>query len=535
MFPRLLFAECNGEFLLSVENRSEGVFLAGTSSYGADHTTVAVLQLSGHYLPSTLECGDGNFRCKQLLTVNDADRHSFVVFVPLYNALLLAEFVSNYTEPIALDEYHLINLTNFNCSPIASFKILNSIYTVCLNLENSYLTLFEVRLDTESLTRTFIVGPLAQGHFDFTSNSGISEFIYVELYRFHFIYFAYANHLYYFEPLNYVLDYAGELHPNCSSVRELVYVGDDNLIAYCREGATVHFDVAYQYWTSYQPYSAYGRPYTCPGLNNIHVVVFEQPTSYVQLSPGLSGEGNIVIELIGGDFVSGKCFGQAGGFYFAYVDQREGTFVLDLTTFNFTQLSTQSCSTNNQNCNTIQVFGNRYLVVQQQSIFLTERDPPTVNSVGSAQHALTLVFDSQRHFNIVTAVTINTTEVDPATPLIQVIETTISCSSIASDHYPTMSNTNSDYDLTTTDPHDNNIFFEETTTTISNNTTVNDSPYPTIAEAAVYISVLMLIMLLVVMGSTVMIIIVVLRTIRRQIENVQLQQTIRYVLTEQIH
>ena len=412
---QFIYSECSEEFLLVIDEDSEGVALSVLAAVGNNEERV--LHLTGQTLSSDTQCGEDGFRCKNFLVIKNTILNSTLVFVPLHNALLLTRFVLNDTG-IILEEYHLINLTRFNCTPVASFEVLHSVYTVCLNVEESYLALFEVRLNSESLTRASIIGPLARNYFSIQSSNQISEFKYIELYNFHFIYFAYANYLYYFDPLNYVLNYAGPFHQNCTSVKELVYIGRDTIIGSCREGATIYFDLNYETWTKYQPYSSYGRPYVCPDRSK-RLIVFLQG-GYVQFN--VSETKMIRLELIGNDFVSGECFGDSSGFHFVYIDQQEGTFVLDLTTFNFTQILTKPCFTidNNLKCAQIQVLDNQYLVVQQWE----NHENLTGPNNSTAQQ--TTVFDAQDNFQVVTTIS----ETNRSTSLISIIASNLkSCPS----------------------------------------------------------------------------------------------------------
>ena len=416
-------SDCNEEFLVSIANDSKGVALSVLATHG--NNDQRVLHFAGQKLPSDTQCGEDNFRCKSPLIIKNIFLNSTIMFVPLHNALLLANFVLNDTG-LNLEECHLINLTRFNCTPVTSFKILNSVYTICLNIEESYLGLFEIRLNSDSLTRASIIGPLAQNYFSIQSSSQVSDFKYIELYNFHFIYFAFANYLYYFDPLNYVLNYAGHFHPNCTSVKELVYIGGDTLTGYCREGATIYFDLNYESWTFYQPYINYGRPFVCPDPSKI-LVVFLQG-GYVRFN--VNETKTIRLELVGENFISGECFGDSSGFYFVYVDQQEGTFILDFTTFNFTQLSTQQpCFNNNLKCMPVQVLDNQYLIVQQWENHenFTDSNNNTV--------LWTAVFDAQDNFQIITTfsemnrstslISIIANNLKPCTSTISVVDTTV--------------------------------------------------------------------------------------------------------------
>ena len=372
-----------------VEHDSIGIYLSVLATGNEDSEIILLLSLVGHHTPSDAQCGEDRFRCNnQLILRNTAlNNNSSLILVPLNNALLLVTLVSNETH-LTMQEYHLINMTNYNCSPINTLKIASSIYTICVNLETqpSYISLFEIRLNRESLSQSFTVGPLAQNHFEMSANLQLSEFKYAPLYNFHFIYFAISNYLYYFEPLNYDLDYLGELPRNCTSVKELVYIGDDTLLVHCNNQAVVYFNLAYQQWTQYRSYSEYGRPYTCQenDVNN-QIIVFPS-SSHIQRNYGSRELNNT--ELLGENFLSGECFGQSTGFYFVYMDEIEGTFVLDLSTFNLTHLTTQACNDSSHGCTPIRVLDNRYLVVQHSE----ENKTSTIE-----------VFDSKSYFGRIRA------------------------------------------------------------------------------------------------------------------------------------
>ena len=401
--------ECGRQFLLATEYDTEGVNLSAIVASSDNYNQVALLHLADQHPPSDIDCGEDHVRCKNHLVVkNTVNINSSILFVALRNSLLLANFVSNDTD-LTLQDYHLINLTHFNCSPITSLEIARSVYTICLNLEQSYLSLFEIRLNTEYLTRTIIVGPLARNYFELSASVGLSEFKYVELYHFYFIYFVYANYLYYFEPLEYTMDYVGDLHRNCSSVQELEYAGDDILIAHCRNRAAVYYNLAYGYRTVYQTYAESGRPYVCTNLNTRMKIV--QRDGHIQINVGKGNTSNI--QLMGEDFVSGECFGDNRGFYFAYIDQTIGTFVLDLATFNFTQLSNQSCSITNQECKPVKVLNKQYLVVHELA---NDQDGTD----------LIKIFDSQNNFQMVTQLTstsAHNTSLNIVTILLKTIDT----------------------------------------------------------------------------------------------------------------
>ena len=139
------------------------------------------------------------------------------------------------------------------------------------------------------------------------------------------------------------------------------------------------------------------------------MVVFLQG-GYVQFN--LSESKTIRLELIGDNFISGECFGDSSGFHFVYVDEQEGTFVLDLTTFNFTQLSTQQpCFNNNLKCTPVQVLDSQYLVVQQWE----NHENFTDSNNNTALR--TTVFDAQDNFQIVSTIS----EMNSSTRLISII------------------------------------------------------------------------------------------------------------------
>lgn len=491
-----IYSKCNGEFLLSIDNDSEGVTLSTLAANDNNNAMVRVLYLDGQKLPSDVQCGEDNFRCKNPLTIKNTLLNSTIMFFPLCNALLLADFVLNDTGVI-LEEHHLINFTRFNCTPVTSVKILYSVYTICLNIDRSYVGLFEIQLNPESLIRTSVIGPLAQNYFSIQSSSQISEFKYIELYNFHFIYFAYAKYLYYFDPLNYVLNYAGNFHPNCTSVKELVYIGGNTLIGYCREGATIYFDLNYESWTFYQPYSSYGRSFVCPDQDK-RLVVFSEG-SYAQFND-VSESKTIRLELIGENFVSGECFGDSSGFYFVYVDQREGTFIINLTTFNFTQLSTQPCFAVDGivKCKPFQVIDNQYLIVQQWG------NPENLTDSNNNTVLQTVVFNTQNNFQIATTIISN--EINESLSLVSVIPNSIkSCPNTATTVETTVQSLTTSTDSATAIPTE--ITDHETTVEVHASTKLIPAPSVS-SEVTLAISIavggLVLIMLLIVSATLIL-------------------------------
>ena len=319
------------------------------------HTTQLI---SYRFLSS--ECGVNNFRCQNLLVISSElspTTTQYIVFVPLIDGLLLLDLRYNGVQ-LALSDYHIIDIQNLGCSPISSFQILRSAYTVCLGLRTRYLTILEVVLNTTSLSNTHITGPLIRFH-GLEDPPRVTNFEYLPLpqYSLYHVYFSTSRYLYALDPRSYISLDIGEL-ANCDSVASLAYAKDEILIAYCNDNSAVYFDLALQDWRNQTAYSERGQPFICPNPD-IHLAVY--PTSYIQY--GLWSQNTLEnFNIPGLEFDSGICFGTQNKTFFAYNDREDGVYVLEPATFHQIQLSSEGCL--NQ-CDPLLVFDNRYLVLRE--------------------------------------------------------------------------------------------------------------------------------------------------------------------------
>ena len=337
--------------------------------------------ISYHFLSS--ECGVNNFRCQNLLVIPselNATTTQYIVFVPLVDGLLLLDLRYNGVW-LSFTGYHVIDIQNIGCSPVTSFQILRSAYTVCLGLRTQYLTILEVVLNTTSLSNTRITGPLIRFH-GLEDPPRVTNFEYIPLqqYSLYQVYFSTSRYLYALEPRSYLAHDIGEL-ASCDSVTSLAYAKDETLIAYCSDNSAVYFDLTLQDWINQTAYSERGQPFICPNPD-IHLAVY--PTSYIQY--GLWSQNTLEnFNIPGLEFDSGICFGTQNKTFFAYNDREDGVYVLEPATFHQIQLSSESCL--NQ-CDPLLVFDNRYLVLREHS----------------QNDATAIVVDSKKNFSrIITA------------------------------------------------------------------------------------------------------------------------------------
>ena len=364
---------CIDEFLVTAENKSAGVQVSifTKDGGGGSHQTLTTELISDRFLSS--ECGPKNLRCQDLLVISsqlNATTTKYILFIPLVDGLLLLDLRYNGTQRLSFSSYHIINIQNIGCSPTSSFNILRSTYTVCLGIRTQYLTVLEVLVNTTSIRESRISVPLIRFH-GLEDPPRVSNFLYVPLQRLgiYHIYFATARYLYALDPRSYLAREIGEL-ASCNSVTLLAYAGDETLIAYCSDDSAIYFDINSEEAGDPVPYSQRGQPFICPNPD-VRLAVY--PASYIQY--GLRSRDNREnINIPGLEFDSGVCFGTQNKTLFAYIDRKDGVYILELSTSNFTQLSSKSCL--NGHCDPLLIFDNKYIV-------LRERNDSTITVVDS--------------------------------------------------------------------------------------------------------------------------------------------------------
>ena len=277
------------------------------------------------------DCGDQFFRCKPLpvatlITSNDT---VYQLFVPLNGGLLVMELkFSANTSKMVFGPHQILETRDgpTSCSPTTIFKLYDSYYTVCTNLQNTLVSLYEIRVNKTSIEQTEISGPIVnvEGLEGFTSSDvvNMSDFLVsTDIPHQPLIYFAIDNYLFALDPIDYsvAFDFLQIGTTMCRYIDRLTRVSRSQLLAYC-SSEFVFFDTKQQDWVSEHSYAESGVPYLCPN-ETYRVNAFQ---NYLQYSIG-SSTGTLSDIKVG----SGMCFNGTGGkSYFVYNDKVTDTTTL---------------------------------------------------------------------------------------------------------------------------------------------------------------------------------------------------------------
>lgn len=372
LIPRFPGDSCTVAYLVSVGNTTEGVtidiFLDASESL-SDGQQLGRQKLtsdlaSGHYLSPW--CGMDLLRCRDLfvkrISANKTDQ--YIVFAPLVSEILLIELVHDGYS-LKYEGFTIIELPyNYGCSPTTFFPIFHTIFAACINTESPLYTMFEIRLDHNSLKDTILTVPLI----DFESidpHPQLSNFVFASLDEdsgSQYVVFTLDSKVYAFIPLDHTF-YQLSFLESCGSVRRLEYAGDSVLMAYCADSDIVeYYDLDSYEVLNHTSTDRDGVPYLCPNRDK-HFSVF---STYIQY--GVWSTNSLENFLIPSEFNfnSGVCLGsesEVNDTYFAYIDSLDGVFVLDPKNARLGNLSQKAC----QNlCQPLMTFHNRYLVFQEQ-------------------------------------------------------------------------------------------------------------------------------------------------------------------------
>ena len=338
---------------------------------GSDGTTITITSrnmqpgkfqqfsdiLKGSYLSPL--CGERLFRCKRLLVDEvqlDPNTTQYTIFVPLTRKLAIIVF--RYNRVQSEMSYHKHNIMELECSPVAVFKTQSSFLMVCMG--NTVLLLYELRMELDTYHRHQRLKQPFHESLDF---SQLSNFEYAVIEDTPIVYFSLGNILYVITPLEGLFEEVviSKL-ADCSVANLLEYVRDWTLLIYCRNGSRVTFDLNARDWFN-QTSPSEDRLYTCPN-RDVHLLVNPE-ASYVTY--GLwSQNTREFFDMEGTHFHSGVCFG-ANRTLFAYVDREKGVYVLDpaVSSTSF-HLSSKMCLVDIHCETSMLVYGNRYLVVEEQ-------------------------------------------------------------------------------------------------------------------------------------------------------------------------
>ena len=288
-----------------------------------------------------------------------------ILLVPLQDGLLLLETYPDSNENMQnFGSFHILATTV--CSPTTVFKIYDSFYTMCTDLEHQYISLYEVRLNGTQIQQSQLIGPLTSLSADtlnfFTASTvmNMSNFLLsTEVPHQPLIYFAIDNYLFTVDPLDWsIYDEFSPIGIRCRQVSRLVSTSNSQLLAYCIKGYA-YYDTEYQNWVSEHSYESSGVPYLCPDRSygiTVH-------NDYLEYRIGTTT--GTVSDV---DFDNGLCLnGSADNSLFSYIDKSaDSLHVFNLTSTNDVRILPALMSVcSDTDCIPLVLLGNKYLIVQQ--------------------------------------------------------------------------------------------------------------------------------------------------------------------------
>ena len=369
---------CKDELLFSIANKTDGLeiilFARNDKQLESNEKAYVDLFLQGQFLSP--ECGEQSFRCANLVKLSvGSSRH--IVFVPLLNGLLVLEIRYDGTE-MKIEGYFCIEIEI--CSPTAVIEIFDSVYTICVNQSTESLKLYEIRLNTTTISNTYLSTALAD--VSLTDPRNLSNFVHASLDRDSHsqrIYFTTSSNLYELIPISIDYSRIGKVDP-CSSVESLVY-REWTLLAYCRDNWVIYFDLEEEKVIDTENSESDGQPYLCPNPH-IHLRVFSTG-SYIQFGFQESNTERFY-ELPGSAYHSGLCFGTENSSFLAYRDSQDGVYVFNLQTSELLQLSSMPCPVSG--CKPLLVTDSNYLVVQEEDGITVSDREKNFSQIVAARH-----------------------------------------------------------------------------------------------------------------------------------------------------
>ena len=368
---------CQEEYLVSLANKTIGLEIAIFAKDGSGPENT----FTEHSLPGTFlspECGEQSFRCRNIIKLC-VDQLQHIVLIPLLHGLLLLNIKYDGTT-MNIAEHFLIETEV--CSPSTVIEIFESVFVICTNQSTQILKLFRVEIDTTTISNTYLSTSLADIHLLDPPN--LSNFVYASLdsdSNSQKIYFTTSSRLYKLTPLLNLYSAYGLVDP-CSSVQSLAYY-DWTLLAYCKDGTGVYFNIMEEKVTNTENFRSAGWPYLCPNPN-IQLRLFIATNSYIQF--GFSDTNSEeFFDIPGNSYYSGLCFGTGNSTFLAYRDSKEGVYIFNLHNSELHHLSTAPCAV--PGCKPLQVIDDRYLVISEEDGITVIDKTTNFSAIITAKHA----------------------------------------------------------------------------------------------------------------------------------------------------
>ena len=358
------------EFLVPIQQTNSGIELSLIPKTNTDGMDAALLYDTKDVPNRELspDCGNDFFRCPPLLvsTQNDGTGASLLL-VPLRGGLLLVELTYTTKLKVEFGSYRILESSTTNCSPTSIFKVYDSYYTMCTNLKNKQIAVYEIRLNGTAIQQAQLIGPLitdlSNGILDSFMSSdvmNVSNFLLsLDFSNQPLIYFAIDNYLFIIDLLdNSVYSQFLQVGIDCRYIHQLVRASATQILAYCSNDY-VYYDTNNQLSVDEQSYAESGVPYLCP--NHTYAVVAYK--NYLQYSIG-SRTGTLSRVNID----NGICFDGTGRVnFFVYNDKAaDSVVVIDL---NFVSQTAQIPLCQNLDCLPVIAVEDpvRYLIIRQPS------------------------------------------------------------------------------------------------------------------------------------------------------------------------
>ena len=342
-----------------MRNGSAGVDITISSGGGVVYN----ICLPDHRLPS--ECGKQNVYCRQNLVISVAP-WSVRIFIPLSGAFGVVDITRNDTVSDFAVEHHVVSI-NRQCSPVTFFKMLHSVFAVCLNFQTDYFNILSINVDTLQVQYVF---PQPQYQISLQTPLQISNFIVRDIPDSsapsdQVLYLTSGSYLYRILPLTTTSDEIGTL-PDCTIPYILMHSEDGStLLASCGD-TMVYFDLQEWQILNITTVTANGYQYICQGAN-ARLIALPLMNQTVELNINWWDSEAISSLLLNTDFpYLGVCFGHGSQISFAFVNET-GVFLSNISHAGIRTASLYvSQCTGNQQYDRLEVFFEEYLLVHQE-------------------------------------------------------------------------------------------------------------------------------------------------------------------------
>ncbi len=313
-------------------------------------------------------CGRHISRCRELPILFEEQDLLVGILTPLNNAIGFMCFADAGKELVHQTTHVLTSSHHDDCIPITIVKHKTKHYVVCID---SSMRVFScsIELKFDNITKSFLQCTSLSSLFSSVDFSKISNFVSVGADVF---IFAVQDVVYkYYPERSFLAPVSGCTLPHNANNVRLVYNDIDTILIYydTNEGAAtvVIFDLASECWTHF--FTNVELEYSC--FNGFNVFVRYPSDSALLYEMHEPIEEALSIGIIGTNFITGLCFGNASHSYFVYVDRIKGTLVLNIASENNTLISNSRCL--KEYCLTPVLYLERYLMLQEGG-YLVVRD-----------------------------------------------------------------------------------------------------------------------------------------------------------------